>query len=165
MKKPNQLFIFLGILLFSCIGTALAQQTHYVTLHVNTAEITSQNESSVCYFTAQSPDAEQIRTDEDLENFTIHVNAGDLIIWNGVSSNSPDTDYVNITSINYQGGENVFDQNVLNGNGETPEIVVGMVNDGTNGYTEKYVIYFTVYVNGEKRGGKFHIDPKIAVKP
>jgi hypothetical protein len=52
---------------------------------------------------------------------------------NGISSSDPDNSIVNISSINYHGGDNVFDTNVLQGNGETPEEVVGMVQPGTNG--------------------------------
>jgi hypothetical protein len=163
MKTINPLFVLLFISLFFISSLSFAQQTHYVTLHVNTNVITSQNELEVCSFTSES--AEGDISEGDIENFTISVSAGDSIIWNGVSSYDSDNDIVNITSINYHGGDNVFDTNVLQGNGETPETVVGIVQPGTNGLTEKYTIKFKVMNNGTSRGGTFQIDPKIRVKP
>jgi len=163
MKTINPLFALLFISLFFISSLSFAQQTHYVTLHVNTNVITSQNELEVCSFTSES--AEGDISEGDIENFTISVSAGDYIIWNGVSSSDPDNSIVNISSINYHGGDNVFDTNVLQGNGETPEEVVGMVQPGTNGKTEKYAVKFTVVNNGQRRGGTFSIDPKIRVKP
>jgi len=164
MKTLNRLFTLpIIILLFLISFSSFAQETHYVTLHVNTDVITSQNELEVCSFTSESAEGEI--TEGDIENFTISVSAGDYIVWNGVSSSNPDDSIVNITSINYHGGDNVFDKNVLTGNGETPEEVVGMVLEGTNGKTEKYAVKFTVINNGQRRGGTFSIDPKIRVKP
>jgi len=163
MKTINPLFVLLFISLFFISSLSFAQQTHYVTLHVNTNVITSQNELEVCSFTSES--AEGDISEGDIENFTISVSAGDYIIWNGVSSSDPNNSIVNISSINYHGGDNVFDTNVLPGNGETPEVVVGMVQPGTNGKTEKYAVKFTVVNNGQRRGGTFSIDPKIRVKP
>ena len=163
MKTINPLFVLLFISLFFISSLSFAQQTHYVILHVNTNVINSQNELEVCSFTSES--AEGNIAEGDIENFTISVSAGDSIIWNGVSSSDPDNDIVNISSINYHGGDNVFDTNVLQGNGETPESVEGTVQRGTNGLTEKYAIKFTVLDNGERRGGTYNIDPKIAVKP
>ena len=163
MKTFNQSFVLPFIFMFFISLSSLAQQTHYVTLHVNTGAITSQNELEVCSFTSES--AEGDVTEGDIQNFTISVNAGDYIVWNGISSSDPDNSIVNISSINYHGGDNVFDTNVLQGNGETPEEVVGMVQPGTNGKTEKYAVKFTVLNNGQRRGGTFSIDPKIRVKP
>jgi hypothetical protein len=164
MKTSNRLFQVLVIALFFSISITFAQQTHYVTIHVDTDQITSQNELEVCYFTSESPDLDVITSEGNIEEFNISVNAGDTIIWKGVSSSNPETDVVNVTSINYHGGDNVFDSNVLNGNNETPEEVVGVVKTGTNGQVEKYTIKFTVLNNGNRRGGTFQIDPKITVK-
>jgi hypothetical protein len=92
------------------------------------------------------------------------VNVGDTVTWQGVSSNAPSTDVVNIVSINHEGGKNVFDQNVLKSNGQSPERVSGVVKSRTDdGKKYKYKISFTVTNNGAKRNGMFHIDPKIFV--
>ncbi len=165
MKTTNRLSQVLLLLFFFVLTTSFSQQTHYITLHVNTQQINSQNELEVCYFTSQSPDGNSTTSDGNIEDFTTVVNAGDTIIWRGESSNNPGADTVNISSINYHGGDNVFDQNVLNGNGGSPEEVVGVVRVGTNGQTEKYAIKFKVFNNGNQNGGTYQIDPKITVKP
>ncbi len=136
---------------------SFAQQIHTITLFVNTAEVTAQNTSQTCTF-GQAGGV----TNED---FTIQARNGDIIIWKGVSSNAPETDIVNITAINYQGGANIFDKNVLRGNGQEPEVVIGMIVQGTPGDEEKYTVSFKVLNNGSKRNGAFHIDPKIKINP
>ncbi|MFH6769806.1 hypothetical protein V8G56_13725 [Gaetbulibacter aquiaggeris] len=165
MKTTNRLSLVLVFLLFFVITTSFSQQTHYITLHVNTEQINSQNELETCYFTSESPDGQVITSSGNIQEFTTVVNAGDTIVWRGQSSNDPDNHTVNISSINYHGGDNVFDQNVLNGNGGSPEEVVGVVKVGTNGQTEKYAIKFKVFNNGNQNGGTFNIDPKISVQP
>jgi hypothetical protein len=165
MKTSNRLFQVLVVALFFSVSTMFAQQTHYVTIHVDTGQITNQNGLEVCYFTSESPDMEVITSEGNIEDFNISVNAGDTIIWRGVSSSNAEADVVNVKSINYHGGDNVFDTNVLNGNTQTPEEVVGVVKTGTNSQVEKYTIKFTVFNSGNRRGGTFQIDPKITVKP
>lgn len=165
MKTANRLFLAIIVVLLFNFESIYAQQTHYVTIHVDTNQITNQNELDVCYFTSESPGMEVITSEGNIEDFNILVNAGDTIVWRGVSSSNNETDVVNVSSINYHGGDNVFDSNILNGNNQTPEEVVGVVKMGTNGQTEKYAIKFTVFNNGNKRGGTFQIDPKITVKP
>ncbi len=165
MKTTNRLSLVIVLLLFFVITTSFSQQTHYITLHVDTEQINSQNELEVCYFTSESPDGQVITSSGNLQDFTTVVNAGDMIVWRGQSSNNPDSDTVNVSSINYHGGDNVFDQNVLNGNGGSPEEVEAQVLAGTNGKTEKYAIKFKIFNNGNQKGGTYQIDPKIAVKP
>lgn len=164
MKTSNRLFQAFVVMLFFSVSSCFSQETHYVTIHVDTNLINSQNELSVCYFTSESPGMDPITSEGNLEDFNITVAAGDTIVWRGVSSNS-ESDTVNVTSINYHGGDNVFETNVLNGNGESPEEVVGVVKSDANGLVEKYTIKFTVLNNGERRGGTYQIDPKITVKP
>lgn len=165
MKTSNRLFQVLVVAIFFSISSSFAQQTHYVTIHVDTAQITIQNQLEVCYFTSQSPEMDLITSEGNIEDFNISVNAGDTIIWRGVSTSNAQADVVNVKSINYHGGDNVFDSNILNGNNQTPELVLGIVKIGTNGQEEKYTIKFTVFNNGARRNGTFQIDPKITVKP
>jgi hypothetical protein len=157
MKKANQLLVLVAIISLSISNTSYAQEEHIITLYVNTTQITNQNEFQVSYFDGQEEDT-------DTRNFTIYVNPGDRIIWQGISSTSADNDVVNIKSINYEGGNNVFEQNVLNNDRDSPGTVIGVVKNGTEGFEEKYKISFTVFNNGVKRQGTFHIDPKIKVK-
>jgi len=156
MKSTNHFLILIAIVLLSFSNSSYGQEDRVITLNVNTAQITNQNEYQVSYFAGQEENT-------DTRNFTIYVNPGDRIIWQGISSTSPDNDIVNIKSINYEGGTNVFDQNVLNNDRESPGIVIGVVKNGTEGFEEKYKISFTVFNNGVKRQGTFHIDPKIKV--
>jgi hypothetical protein len=156
MKSTNQFLILIAIVLLSFSHASFAQDEIVITLYVNTSEITNQNEYQVSYFDGQEEGT-------DTRNFTIYVSPEDRIIWQGVSSTSPDNDIVNIKSINYEGGKNVFDQNVLKDDQESPGTVIGVVKNGTEGFEEKYKISFTVFNNGVKRQGTFHIDPKIKV--
>jgi len=152
--KKSLLLVVLFSLSFSTIS--FCQEDVVITLYVNTAEITNQNEYQVSYFDGQEEGS-------DTRDYTVFVSPGDRIIWQGVSINNPETDVVNIKSINYQGGKNVFNRNVLNGDGD-PKQVIGIVQEGTEGFEEKYKIAFTVYNNGRRRQGTFLIDPKIKVK-
>jgi hypothetical protein len=134
---------------------SLGQETHTITLYVNTADVSSQNTSEQCNF----GQAEGITNEE----FTIQAKKGDIIVWKGVSTNAPETDIVSITAINHEGGVNIFDKNVLRGNNQSPEVVIGTVVQGAPGDEEKYKISFKVFNNGEQRNGTFHIDPKIQI--
>jgi hypothetical protein len=164
MKTSNLVFRVLLIALFFNSLTAFAQDTYYVTIHVETDNISNHNKLEVCYFTSESPNGQITTSTGNIENFNIEVNPGDIIIWRGLSSNNPDTDSIDVRSINHHGGANVFDRNILNGNGQTPEVVIGIIEPNTNGQVEKYAIRITVYNNGSKRG-TYRIDPKITVKP
>ena len=156
MKKITQFLLLSAIAILSFNTFSYGQVERVITLFVNTAEITNQNEYLVSSFEGQQEGT-------DTREFTIYVNPGDRIVWRGVSSTSPDTDVVSIKSINYEGGKNVFDRNVLNGNGAFPEVVIGTIKNGTKDFEEKYKIAFTVFNNGVKRQGTFLIDPKIKV--
>jgi hypothetical protein len=139
--------------IFLCANNSLlAQQTHTIILNVNTTEVRKPYASESCDFGQPS--------DISNEEFTIEANIGDTIIWEGVSSNAPDTDVVNIISINHEGGKNVFSENIIRGDGHT---VTAIVENGEEGDEDKYAISFTVMNNGRKRNGMFRIDPKIKI--
>jgi len=157
MKKNTYSVLLTAVLAILLCSAAVAQEVHTITLSVNTAEIESTNTSTTCSF-GQARDITN-------ENFTLNVKVGDIIIWKGVSSNAPDTDVVNITAINHEGGANVFNKNILRGNNQVPEVVTGVVVQGAPGSVEKYNISFKVLNNGSKRRGTFHIDPKIQIRP
>ena len=127
-----------------------------VTLYVNTADIKTPNESAYCNF-GQGDDVTN-------ENYTIVVNVGETVVWQGVSSDAPETDIVQITSINYQGGKNVFGKNILPGDSGSPQKVKAQPTVRTSANEScKYAIQFTVSNNGIKRNGTFKIDPVIQV--
>ena len=128
-----------------------------VTLNVNTGSIVNPNVDDYCTF-GQGNGVSN-------ENYTTVANVGDTITWQGVSSSLPGTDVVNITSINYTGGQNIFDQNVINGNNGTPEKAIATIVSNTRGEEEEYTINFTVFNGSTRRNGSFSIDPKIQVNP
>lgn len=153
MKKITLAFSLLTfILLFFC-NTSIAQETIYVTLNVDTAEVKTQDTHSYCYFNGQSESM-------DTRDFTINANVGDIIVWNAVSTTS-DKDQVKITAINYEGGTNVFTASQMKGqNG----VVTGKINKDTAGKEAyKYTVSFKIMSNGSLRPGTFQIDPKIKV--
>lgn len=155
MKTLSKILIAVLSLGLMSSSYVTAQETHIVTLFVNTTDIVKPNIDQFANFGQPAGISN--------ENFTINVRLGDIVIWKGVSTSAPDTDIVNISAINHEGGVNVFGQNVLRGNGETPELVVGTVINGRPGDEEKYKLSFKVFVNGSKKNGTFHIDPKIIV--
>lgn len=128
-----------------------------VTLNVNTGSIVNPDVDAYCTF-GQGAGVSN-------EDYTTVANVGDTITWQGVSSSSPGTDVVNITSINYTGGQNIFDQNVINGNNGNPEKVIATIANNTQGEEEEYTINFTVLNGNTRRNGSFSIDPKIIVNP
>ncbi len=158
MKTTKKLLILITIVFFTYNISLYAQLEHTITLNVDTGNIVKPDVNKYCDF-----GQEDGITNED---YTITVNIGDTIIWQGVSMNDPETDIVNITSINHHGGTNIFGVNILEGNEETPELVVGEVLKSTvdeGKKTYKYTIKFTVLNDSVKRNGTFQIDPKIIV--
>ena len=129
-----------------------AQQTRVVTLNVNTADIENDNIPA---------NADFGQTDGSTnEDYTLLVQLGDTIVWQGISSSNPTDHVVNIKSINHVGGARLFDRNVLNGDGGTPERVIGIISEGRSGDEKKYNIFFRL----SNKSGTFKIDPKIRVE-
>ncbi|MBV6645791.1 MAG: hypothetical protein KI790_10100 [Cyclobacteriaceae bacterium] len=92
------------------------------------------------------------------EDYSTHVKAGDSVTWNGALTNGTSSDSIAITSIVYEGDQNIFGQNTLNGSGGT---VVGTVESGTGGEDEVYTINFTITQNGTPT--TYSIDPIVIV--
>ena len=157
MKTTTNLTILITIILFSFSRQTFAQDEYIITLYVNTGEITKPDINQYCNFGQEDGVSN--------EEFLVEASIGDTIIWRGKSTSSED-DVVNITSINHRGGNNVFDKNVLRGDGNDPEEVMGVVEHLSkkgNKKDYKYTIKFTVMNNGVKRNGTFQIDPKLRV--
>ena len=134
---------------------------HVVTLYVNTDSISNERYSISKYSNFGQnngiPNEEYISN----EDYTIMVNVGDEITWEGISTSSTN-DTVKIKKIRYfnGGGRNIFDKDSLSGN----EKVFGKVLRHTRrNKPYKYTIFFTVTNNGTIRNGTFKIDPKIQV--
>ncbi|MEQ8302698.1 MAG: AidA/PixA family protein [Cyclobacteriaceae bacterium] len=155
--KKSGLLLALGSLSQSAFALVTKRDPHAanitITLYVDTSQIDNRNVDSACNF-GQDPGISN-------REFTVDVNLGDTITWEGVSANAPSTDTVSIESINHEGGKNVFGQNVLRGSGGIVSGTAQYRTDGGEKY--KYKISFKVTNNGSNRNGMFHIDPKIAV--
>ncbi len=156
MNQKFQFVTLLFIAIFFLGFTFKPFETHVITLQVNTNQIEVGNVNQVSTFGQAS--------DISNEDFTIVVKPGDIIMWKGVSSDAPDTDKVMIHSINHEGGARIFSKNTLKDNRQNPGVVLGVVSEGKDGDEHKYKLSFKVLNNGTKRGGTFHIDPKIQVK-
>ncbi len=151
-KSGTALALFL---LFSIQATqAQEPQTVVITLNVSTGQIDKQNLPTTCNF-GQPQNISN-------EDFTVEVNVGDVITWQGVSSTAPSTDIVEITKIKYVKGKNIFDKEDLVP-GQNKKISGKALTKTTAEDIYKYDISFTVTSNGKKRNGTFHIDPKIIV--
>ncbi len=116
MKIKNLFLTLISLTTLFFVAGLNAQDMHTITLNVNTGEIQKPNADEYCDFGQPSDVANR--------DFTITVNVGDTVIWEGVSTDAPGTDVVNIVSINHEGGKNVFDRNILKGDGGNPERVV-----------------------------------------
>ena len=153
MKKITQSLLLISFVLVSFCNTSFAQETIYVTLNVDTDEVRTEGAHNHCSFEGQ-PDS------MDTREYTVNANVGDVIVWNAVSTSSG-RDEVKITSINYEGGTNVFSANKINGeNG----VVSGTITKSTAGRdVYKYNISFKIVKNGNLQPGTYVVDPKIKV--
>ncbi|MDH3323911.1 MAG: inclusion body family protein [Flavobacteriaceae bacterium] len=156
MKSTNQLFILIAVITLLFGSNAYSQNVKIVTLNVNTATVNKDNLATTCNF-GQTDGSSN-------EDFTITVDVGDIIIWQGVSSVNNSTDYVDIKYVKYVKGPNIFDRGQINGNGNKREKVVATARrEATKGNEYKYKIKFTVYDSDGNKKGEYHIDPKIQV--
>ncbi len=156
--KKSGLFLATGSLLLFSFSTITqpgqpVQANVTITLHVDTGNIDNKNTATTCDF----------GQDEGISNedFTVAVNVGDIITWEGVSSSSPSTDVVEITKIKYVKGKNIFGKDL--GPGNNRKITGKALSSTATEGDYKYDISFTVTNNGAKRNGTFHIDPVIQV--
>lgn len=155
--NPKYLLGYLLMVVFFFLGNSFVPfETHIITLHVDTGKIENGNIDQVCTF-GQGDGVSN-------EDFTIVVKPGDVIMWQGVSSNAPETDQVLISAINYEGGARIFSKNTLKDSRQNLGVVLGTVSEGKDGDEHKYKLSFKVLNSGEKRGGTFNIDPKIKIK-
>ena len=157
MKQIHRIGLFITVLLFSSCGLLLAQTTHTIVLQVNTAALNGPDASAQSVFVGQPENS-------DSKDYTIYVDPGDTIVWQAQSSSNPGVHGVLVRTINHQGGDNVFGQNVLRDTEENPGIVQGVVIEGTRGFEQKYMLMFQVSGDGRPGNRVYQIDPKIRVR-
>jgi len=135
-------------------------KSHHVILYVDTENIVPGDEENHCWL------GWPLNNENKNKDWYTYVDLGEYITWIGLSISSPD-DIVNITSISHETGSNVFGRAILNGNGKSPEKVIGTVLNDTKDKPEQYMISFTVSNgnNGGLRNGSYRVDPEIRVRP
>jgi hypothetical protein len=148
------LFSFVITFLFLS-NISFGQQTHTITLHVDTENLTLENVSadSISTFTA---DSTQIEVASPPEEFTVLVGDGSTVVWQAVSSSSPE-DKVDIFMIKREKGPRILvsDEVMGNENGKASSVI----NKRLLNNPMKYQILFKV--NGT--GPVYVIDPKIKI--
>lgn len=147
---------FLVPVIFLFTTSVTQSDIHIITLNVDTSQINGSNIREVCYFSPEQA--------VEIEEYNTEVNIGDLVLWKGISTSDPENDRVEITSINYEGGERVFNRNTLRDSPSAVGIVSGTVSKGKKGNFSKYKVSFRVYQNANRLPGLFHIDPKITIR-
>lgn len=147
--NTKKLYVYLlGItLLFT--SNLIYGQDYTVTLVCDTAALLDgESEDNACYF-AESPDT-------DPKEFTITVNVGDTILWDGESTGDSQT--LLIKHIKFEKGTNIFNKRELDG--ETT--VEGKVKHNTKDKPDyKYKIKFKINESGKM----YKIDPRVRVNP
>lgn len=128
----------------------LAQETHTVTLYVDTDNITKNTIAENANF------GQNVGTTN--EDFTIEVNKGDNIEWVGVSTS--DTGEVHIKKIKYKKGNKLLQRDENDGE----KTVKAKVDKGNKGDVEEYDISFKIVSSVNNQNRVFRIDPKIRIK-
>lgn len=130
--------------------------THFVTLYVDTENVSQGNLNDTCHFEVNQETLDA----PTLEKFLIEVDPGDEVIWEGIANNGEDE--VNIEVILYSGGIPAFGKNVnVIKSGPNPgTISCRMRNYQNKGGVCKYSLIFSV----SNKMGTFIIDPDIRVK-
>jgi hypothetical protein len=153
------ILIFYTTLFF--YGVSYSQETHTVTLIVNTANFDRNNIDASCSIKAESPSTGVLRSQGDLQNFTLVVNERDSIVWEGVSSSEPGN-AIHIKRIKYEKGTKIFNKDRLDGKARAGkgDIVRGKpIRTTINTEDFKYSLLFKI----DSENGTFKIDPKIKV--
>jgi hypothetical protein len=149
------------ITLFSAIG--FSQATITIKLIVDTANFDPDNLSASCSFEATWSDSGKVvRSDGDLENFTIDAFVEDTIVWEGESSSS-DIAIIDIKKIDRDNDSKIFKDKKNYGKKEgdsRKEIVKSKILYDTQDKSDyKYTLFFKI----NNRGKTHKIDPKIKV--
>ena len=152
-KQIKRFFSPLSMVLLFSGMMASGQATHMITLNVDTGALNqSQNAAATSYFTV-GPDTE-VLDNSTPENFTILVDVGDNIVWEGASTSGPEA--VKIKKIKYKRGARIFSSDEIDGEANVEAIIIRGSTD--NGYV--YTIQFQI---GESNR-VYTIDPVIKTK-
>ena len=137
MKTTKQFSIMMAIVLLSFSINSCRDQKiladNTITLYVDTDNINQDNIDSTCNF-RQSADVSN-------EDFTTEVALGDNITWQGKAVKNGK---VKIKKIEYVSGDYILTENELNNSLFSRKVHGKVVDEGTIGDIEKYLIEFKV---------------------
>jgi hypothetical protein len=153
MRAKYTFLICLFFVALLCDGL-YGQATHYVTLHVDTDELQNrQNVPASSYFTVD--EGTEVLNNDSPESFTILVNVGDNIIWNGKAI-APSGEAVKIKKIKYKRGGRIFSNDDIDGEVSVSAMIIR--DSGDEGYV--YTIQFRLGDSNRV----YTIDPVIKTK-
>ena len=152
--KLSHFFFFLFFVTFSIHSYAQVQRT--ITLSCQDNQLTDDNINSVCNFGQPS--------DISNEEFTVDLPKAGIAIFEG-KFETPGLGYIDIVSIDYESGVNIFRDRHLRGGGNSANDgrIRGVVKRGNVGDVLKYAITFDAYDSNGNFIGRFTIDPKIKI--
>lgn len=159
----NQFFAVCLIFFFSAFS--FSQATITIKLLVDTGNFDENDLSKSCSFEATWSNSDKVvRSNGNLEDFTIEAFEDDTIIWEGVSTSSNST-IIDITKIKYKKGSRIFKNKTNCGkkrDGSKNETVKIKILKNTKGKPDyKYKIAFKI----NHKGATHKIDPKLKVNP
>ncbi len=149
MKSKVNFFIYFICIL--CFNLSLYAQDKMIKLEVDTENINADNIAETATFGQPAETSN--------EDYTLEVNKGDIIIWKG-SSTPSSGGVVRIKLFKHEYGVELLGEGRIkeqNGTG----VIVGRVQAGNPGDTEKYTIRFEVKRRGSQTWDSYEIDPKL----
>ncbi|MFT4830734.1 MAG: hypothetical protein ACI815_000370 [Psychroserpens sp.] len=153
MKTSISLFIVMATI--SC--SLNAQVTHTITLNVNTTILNTGDQNGAFSFSVSAGTVSENINDK--KNFTIFVNEGDTVEWEGVSSSGALVQIDEISYVNEVNSSDIFRRPQMPGrlsNGKKKVKV--KVEKEKKGKSYTYNIAFSIGTSS------FNIDPKIRVE-
>ena len=162
MKSHLQHFLAI-FFIFLCSVVGFSQATITIKLIVDTANFNPDDLSSSCSFEATWSDSGKVvRSNGDLENFTIDAFVDDTILWEGQSSSS-DLAVIDIKKIDRENDSKIFKTKKhygkIRGNSNKETVEDRVLYDTEDMPDYKYKIFFKI----NRRGATHKIDPKIKV--
>ena len=160
----SHLHHFLAICsIFLCSKVGFSQATITIKLIVSTANFDPDDLSASCSFEATWSDSwKVVRSDGDLENFTIDAFVDDTILWEGQSSTS-DIAIIDIKKIEGENNSNIFkdkkNYGTRDGDSRKETVKSKILYDTKDKPDYKYKIFFKI----NNRGRTHKIDPKLKV--
>ncbi|QYA24493.1 hypothetical protein G3I01_02870 [Gramella sp. MT6] len=155
MKVKSTVFVLFFCMPFLNVTLSAQEVNKMVVLEVDTDNINANNINEMATFGQPSEISN--------ENFTLDVQLGDVIIWQGRTM--PGTGgLVRIKLLKHEEGVKLLGANRISEQDGTG-VVVGRVQAGQVGDEEKYSLKFEVRQRGSQDWVEYTIDPKLQLMP